>query len=224
LIETPTFFEASSSTLARSKPAKAKPVIGLAGGIGAGKSSVAHELERLGAAVLDFDRLAHEQLVEPEVLAKLQAWWGDRILDSTGRVDRAALATIVFNDPNELGRLEGLLYPRLMTLCQRRLQELKSIDGVRAIVLDAPKLYEAGLDRLCNAVVFVEADRSLRLARVGRSRGWDEAELDRRENLQKPLDKKKACADYVVVNHSGAEHLRSQVERVFNSVLASFSE
>ena len=94
---------------------------------------------------------------------------------------------------------------------------------VRAIVLDAPKLFEVGLNQLCDTVVFVDAEWSVRVRRAAESRGWSEVELARRENLQSPLDGKKANADHIVINHSGIDELRSQVERVFASVLASFA-
>ena len=94
--------------------------------------------------------------------------------------------------------------------------------SVRAIVLDAPKLYEAGLNELCDAVLFIDADRKTRVRRLAASRGWSEKELLRRENLLNPLDNKRAIADHVVVNHSSIVELRSETERVFSSVLAAF--
>ncbi|MGD2111067.1 MAG: dephospho-CoA kinase [Phycisphaerae bacterium] len=200
-----------------------KPVIGLAGGIGAGKTAVARVFESLGAAVIDSDRLAHEVLQDPDAVTTLREWWGDSILSSGGAIDRAAVGELVFRQPAELKRLEGLLYP----LIERRRSELMAAyakeEGVKGIVVDAPKLYEAGVDKICDVVVFVEADRSVRVSRVADSRGWTEEELDRRESLQNPLDAKKASADYVVTNNSGIEGLRIQVERVFSSVLASFT-
>ena len=93
----------------------------------------------------------------------------------------------------------------------------------KAVVLDAPKLFESGLNELCDKVIFVEADWSMRVRRVAESRGWTEEEFIRRENLQNPLDMKKANADHVVKNHSGIDALQAQVERVFSSVLASFA-
>lgn len=200
-----------------------KPIIGLAGGIGAGKSSVARVFQTLGAAVIDFDRLTHEQLRHPEVVAKLRRWWGDGICTAAGEVDHQAVASIVFDDPAQLSRLEGLLYPRLD---RRRVELVAAYERdptVDAVVLDAAKLYEAGLGELCTAVVFVEVERAIRLQRLAETRGWTDAELTRRENLQDALDKKRHLADYVVVNHSDIDHLRPQVERVFSSVLASFS-
>lgn len=197
-------------------------MIGLAGGIGAGKSSVAKEFARLGAAVLDFDHLAHEELDAKDVQQQLRAWWGEDVV-SEGRVNRRRVASIVFANPSELARLEGLLYPRLKQRGFDALERLMDDDRCRAVVLDAPKLFEAGLDAVCDVIVFVEADRAARLERLARSRGWDQAELDRRENLQNPLDNKRDRADYIVMNCGSIEHLRSQVERVFKSVLSSFS-
>ena len=99
--------------------------------------------------------------------------------------------------------------------------ELELDPSVKAIVIDAPKLYEAGVDKVCDVVVFVEADKANRVERVTASRNWTEEELSRRENLQNPLDTKRASADYVITNNSGLEELRIQVEQVLSSVLAS---
>lgn len=202
---------------------RTKPVIGLAGGIGAGKSTVAQELAKLGAVVLDFDQLARVELEKPDAKEAIRGWWGDSIFLPDGSIDRSALAAIVFHDAKALERLEGLLYPRLRRLCRDELGRLDQSAAGLAIVLDAPKLYEAGLDELCDAIIFVEADRDTRLDRVQRIRGWMPSEWERRENLQNPLDMKRSKADYIVINHGSIEHLRSQVERVFKSVLSSFT-
>ena len=201
---------------------RTKPVIGLAGGIGAGKSTVARILESLGAAVIDSDRLSHEELASTDVIATLRDWWGDAICTTAGEVDRSAIAAIVFNDQGELARLEGLLYPRIRRRRKALLRSFGDDPMVKAIVLDSPKLFEAGLNELCDTVVFVEADRSVRVRRVRETRGWTEEELFRRENLFKPLDQKRANADHAIVNHSTIEVLRTHVERVFQAALASF--
>ena len=200
-----------------------KPIIGLAGGIGAGKSSVARILEALGAVVIDADRLAHEELSNPEVVAELRQWWGERVCTPAGEVDHQTIAAIVFDNPAELTRLENVLYPRIHHRHQELLAAHAADPNVAAIVLDAPKLFETGLNQLCHTVIFVDADWSVRVRRVADSRGWTEAELARRENLQNPLDSKRANADQVVVNHSSINELWSQVERVFSAVLASFA-
>lgn len=200
-----------------------KPVIGLTGGIGSGKTTVAEVFRLLGAGVIDFDRLAHAVLADPQVVASLRRWWGDGVVGADGAVDRAAVAAIVFDDAAELARLESLVYPHLEAPRKELTAQFQADPAVSAVVWDAPKLSEAGLDRLCDAVVFVDADRPQRVSRVAATRGWTEAELVRREKLQKPLDKKRTDADHVVRNHSGIEQLRSQAKRVFAEVLASFT-
>ena len=200
-----------------------KPVVGLAGGIGAGKSSVARVLESLGAVVIDSDRQCHAEFGDPEVVATIRRWWGDVVCGPGGEVDRQALARIVFDSPAELARLEGLLYPRLARRREELIAAYEADPQVQAIVLDSPKLFEAGLNELCDAVIFVDASRSVRARRLAESRGWTEETLQKRENLLKPLDMKRALADHVVVNHSSIAALRSQVERVFSSVLAALS-
>jgi len=200
-----------------------KPVIGLTGGVGAGKSSVARVLESLGAAVIDSDRLAHEILAEPEVVATLRSWWGEGVCTAPGVVNRRAIADIVFSRPDQLKRLEELLYPRIDQWRAELTAQYEPDSRIRAIVLDAPKLYEAGVDRHCDAVIFVDAEAPTRLRRLADSRGWTHAELQRREQQQKPLDIKKASADYIVANNSSIDGLRPAVEQVFEAILVAFS-
>lgn len=179
--------------------------------------------ESLQVAVIDSDRLAHEQYGESEVKTTLQQWWGAEVADSGGTVDRRKIAGIVFSAPEQLSRLEGLLYPRIEAK-RRELMAVHEADlNVAAILIDAPKLFEAGVDKVCDAVIFVDADRSIRLERVTRTRGWTEADLERRERLQFPLDKKRANADYVIENNSGIAQLRLAVEQAFKWVLVTFS-
>ena len=92
------------------------PVIGLCGGIGAGKSAVAGILADLGCVVSDSDRDAREVLADPEVLEVLRGWWGDDVVGTDGRLDRSRIAGRVFADDSERARLEGLVHPRLHRL------------------------------------------------------------------------------------------------------------
>jgi dephospho-CoA kinase len=210
--------------LSNAKPAGKTPVIGLAGGIGAGKSAVARVLESLGAAVLDSDRQVHALYRDPEVVRTVCQWWGESVLGTDGAVDRGAVASIVFQNPGELDRLEGLLYPRMARWREDRIAELSADPGVSAIVLDTPKLYETGLDGLCDAVIFVAADRAVREARVIAGRGWTGRQLEQRENLLKPLDQKQASADYVVENQADLAALQAEIRRIYSSILEARSK
>ena len=193
-------------------------VIGLAGGVGAGKSTVAAILARMGCVVADADALAHQALQEAELRATITGWWGPKVLDAAGRIDRAAVARIIFDRPAERKRLESLVHPWI----RRRQKELFAAAPreARALVIDAPLLFETGLDRECDAVIFVEAGRETRLARLGAGRGWTQRELDRREASQLPLDVKRSRADYVVVNDGDLDDLTDQVRRILDELNA----
>lgn len=198
---------------------KNKPVIGLAGGIGSGKSLVAAIIEELGGKVIDSDRMTDEEFQNPEVQDAFRCWWGEGICHADGSIDRKAVADIIFRRSAERTRMEEFLYPRLE---RRRKAMMKAFDDapeVKAIVLDSPLLYEFGLDRACDAVIFVEADRSVRLGRLAETRGWTESEYVRREKLQKPLDTKRKTADFTVINNSDVDALRSQVKTIVAQLL-----
>ena len=196
-----------------------KPVIGLVGGIGAGKSRVAQILAECGAGVIDSDALSRALLAEPEVVATLRKWWGEAILDREGRIDRGRVGDMVFTNAVERARLEGLLHPRIAQERLARLARFQADPAVRAVVLDSPLLFETGLNRQCDTVWFVDADPEVRAQRVTAGRGWSRAELDRREKLQMPLDLKRGRADSNIVNNSDAAALRAQVVRLFHQVL-----
>lgn len=201
-----------------------KLVIGMAGGIASGKSLVAGILGDLGAKVVDSDRLAHEELSDPEVIAAFRSWWGRGVCTPDGLIDRRAMSDIIFEEPAQRLRMEAYLYPRLE---RRRLQMMEAFDdepSVRAIVVDSPLLYEVGLDKICDVVVFTEADRLVRLGRATKRRGWTEQEFDRREKLQESVDTKGQAADYRVVNNSTVDALRAQVEPLFERLLATGSD
>ncbi len=192
-------------------------IIGLAGGVGAGKSSVAAAFRDLGCVVIDSDQEAKAALRLPRVKAELRSWWGEAAFGPDGEVNRAAVARIVFADPAQRLRLESLIHPLLRGTRHAAIDAAER-DGAPAVILDAPLLFEAGLDAECDAVVFVEAPRSQRVARVAR-RGWDEAELDRREKTQLPLEHKRARAHHVVDNSADEARLRARVAEVFSAIM-----
>ena len=187
---------------------------------------VARQLGRLGCVVIDSDAVAHALLRSPEVMDAIRREWGTDVCGPDKQIDRRALGAKVFADPKELQKLEDLLYPRIHEHRQRVMADHAGDPAVRAFVLDAPKLFEAGVDKECDAVIFVEADDDVRRQRVGKSRGWSEAELARREKMQIPLDKKRTMADYVVVNnsHAGPDSLTPELERILERVAGSLNQ
>ncbi len=191
-------------------------ILGIAGGVGAGKSTVAGILAGLGCVVADSDVLGREALRDPDLRDEIVSWWGTGVLDESGEIDRAAVARIVFARPRQRQRLESLVHPWIRT--RRRALFEQAPPETRALVIDAPLLFEAGLDRECTAVIFVETDRPQRLGRLVDSRGWDEAELTRREESQLSLDDKRARSDYVVINNGDLDELSKQIHRILNEL------
>lgn len=194
-------------------------VIGLAGGIAAGKSAVARVFAERGAVVIDSDKEAKDALDRPEVRGELIRWWGDGVLAADGRIDRKKVGSIIFADQSQRERLERLVHPLVRA---NRSEMIARADPrtTPAIVVDAPLLYEVGLDRECDTVVFVDAPREQRLARANETRGWDEAELTKREKAQIPVEVKRGKADYLIANDASLEELRSRAHVAFSEILA----
>ena len=193
------------------------PVIGIAGGIGSGKSEAARVLVRLGCIAVDSDLEARQAMERPDVRARIVEWWGTSVLGPDGRVSRKALADIIFKDSEQRLRLEGLIHPLIRTKRDEVRKRAKE-SGAAGVVIDAPLLFEAGVDAECDAVIFVDAPREARLARVKASRGWSDEELTRREQNQMPLDEKRRRSQYVVDNSGSPQDLAKAVEAAFLSI------
>ena len=200
-----------------------KPVIGIAGGIGSGKSFIARLFGELGCAVIDSDAQVKAAYRDQVVRDALRSWWGDEVLLADGEINRQAIARRVFTNDAERRRLEGLIHPWVALARRREMEDAAADAQAVGYVWDTPLLFEAGLDAECDAVVFVEAPPDQRLRRVRESRGWDEAELLRREKSQWPLDKKRRLSHDVVTNTADADAARGQVREALSRILARTS-
>ncbi|MBL1218906.1 MAG: dephospho-CoA kinase [Planctomycetes bacterium] len=201
------------------------PIIGLCGGIGSGKSEVARVLEQLGCVVTYSDRDVQRALDTEEVRDTLRAWWGDRALDPQGHVNRPAVAEIVFADEAARRKLEQLLHPIADAMRKEQWQQARRTcgdSGIPAFVIDAPLLFEAGLNHACDVVLFVDVSRTIRLERLKRDRGWAPEQLELREKSQWPLDKKRNRSDHVIQNNADVTALRHDVEALFQQILHDY--
>lgn len=194
-------------------------MFGLAGGVGSGKSTAAAVLGELGCAVIDGDAIGQELLDDPNVARQLRRRWGDRIFGPDGAVDRQALAAIVFQDHDELGRLNAILHPPIRRRMAERIAALASDAGAGAAVLDAAVLFEAGWDELCTHLVFIDAPGRDRRRRVAAQRGWDRRTWARREKSQISLDKKRRRCDYIINNSSSVPCLRERIRELFRNIV-----
>lgn len=197
---------------------------GIVGGVASGKSLVSQQFAALGAGILDADRAGHEVLAnDADVRAALVDRWGSTVLAADGSVDRHAVAARVFGDSENAVAdrkfLEHSLHPRIRQRLDVDRQQFVAAGRV-AVVLDAPLLLEAGWGPMCDVIVFVDTPREVRLARAA-NRGWHEAEFDRREAAQWPIERKCSAADVVIQNSGLAEDLRAAVGRLWSQHLAT---
>jgi dephospho-CoA kinase len=196
-------------------------VIGVVGGIGSGKSCVAEQFARLGAQVIRADEIGHEVLRSPDVRDALSRRWGPAVLASDGQIDRAAVARIVFDrsaaGQAELRFLESVTHPRIEASMRARLDQLARQGNVPAVVVDAAVLLEAGWDRMCDVLVFVDASRAQRIARVC-GRGWTAADIASREAAQLSVEEKRKVADGVIDNSGSIDHTFAQVQQFWQSL------
>lgn len=195
-----------------------KPVIGLIGGIGSGKSEVAHLLGELGCDVIDADRIGHELLRRPDVLEELVGRFGPGIREADGSIDRPTLAARAFGDAEAHAALNAIMHPPLRAELVGRIEAFYA-GSAPAAVLDAALLLETDWHELCDRIVFVDAPYEDRLRRAVASRGWTKEQFEARENCQKALDIKRSRADDVLDNSSSVSHLRRQVRLLYQRVV-----
>jgi dephospho-CoA kinase len=189
-----------------------KPVIGVIGGIGAGKSTVAAALARRGGAVIDADQLGHRALETPGVRDWLLGRWGPRVLKPDGSPDRRAVGRIVFADPAERRSLEEQVFPVIRRLAEERIAAAQTDPAARFVVLDAAVLLEAGWTDVCDKLVYIDAPREVRLARLAARSRWSADEVAAREAAQLPAAEKRRRADAVIVNDGPAEKVDAQID------------
>ncbi|MDD5064114.1 MAG: dephospho-CoA kinase [Phycisphaerae bacterium] len=196
------------------KPKK-KPIIGILGGLGSGKTAVATEFARLGCAVIDADKLAHNLLNKQDLRKRIVARFGREILDSKGKISRRKLAKLAFADTGKIAALNKLIHPLVLKQVTALIKKANGQNKVKAIVLDMPLLMEVGWAKRCDKLVFVKCSRKIRVKRAKMELG----ELKCREKFQISLYKKKTIADNTIDNNSGFSALAGQVTDIFSSIM-----
>jgi dephospho-CoA kinase len=191
------------------------PFVGLTGGIGAGKSEALAALGRLGAATLSTDAVVHELYASSELREALAERWGEGAVPG-GEVDRAAVASIVFERPGEREWLEGLLWPRVGRRVAEWREEVGESDPVpRAAVVEVPLLFEAGMEGIFDATIAVTTDEALR-SRRAEGRGHEK--VDSRTSRQLSQGEKAERADFVVPNDGTIEDLEERLALVLKEL------
>lgn len=193
--------------------------IGLTGGIGSGKSTVAHLFADRGAFVVDADRIARE-VVAPGTpgLAEVVATFGPGVLSAEGSLDRAALASIVFADPAARQRLNEITHPRIAA---RTAEIMAALPADAIVIHDVPLLVESGLAGAYDLVVVVDAPDETRVARLV-GRGMDEEDARARIASQSSREERLAAADIVIDNSGSLAELTEQIDRAWPVVSGGY--
>ena len=193
-------------------------VLGLTGGIGSGKSTVASMFTQLGAEVIDADQLARD-LVEPgqPALEEIVRAFGTDMLQADGRLDRAKLGRLIFADAGARSRLNAITHPRILDRMNQDVQRRKDRRGL--LLLDIPLLHENARTSLVEKVIVVWVDAATQLRRLTERSGLSIDEATRRVASQMPLDEKRAQADIVIDNSGSLESTRRQVEAIYRDLI-----
>ena len=192
-------------------------LVGLTGGIGAGKSTVARMLEKRGAVVFDADVLAR-QAVAPGTpgFDQVVERFGPNVLAPGGGLDREALASIVFSDPAARRDLEGIVHPEVRRMFAEGCEEYRDSD--RVVVFSAPLLVETGMHTAFDLLIVVSAPVAAQIERLMRGRGMAERNVQARIAAQLPLEAKAEVADILVDNEGTLEDLERRVELVWRDL------
>jgi dephospho-CoA kinase len=192
-------------------------LVGLTGGIGTGKSTVARMLESRGAVVFDADVLAR-QAVAPGTpgFDQVVERFGPNVLAPGGGLDREALASIVFSDPAARRDLEGIVHPEVRRMFAEGCEEYKDSD--RVVIFSAPLLVETGMHTAFDLLIVVSAPVATQIERLMRGRGMAERDVRARIAAQLPLEAKAEVADILVDNEGRLEDLEGRVERVWRDL------
>ena len=196
--------------------------VGLTGGIGSGKSTVAQLLQEHGAVVIDADAISRELTAKGSpVLDQIRDAFGTHVLTDTGELDRAALAKIVFDDETARERLNSIVHPAVRQESARLVDEAARAETFSGVVVqDIPLLVETGQADSFDGVIVVEAPESVRIDRLVTARGMKEDDARSRIRSQATDDQRRAVATWIIDNSGDRETTTAQVATLWDELTA----
>ena len=192
-------------------------VIGLTGGIGTGKSEAARHMVSLGAALIDADVVGHEAYTpHAEAWQRVVEAFGEGILQSSGEIDRRGLGAIVFSDPEQLARLNGIMHPLMARMVQERIETLEA-DGAEVVVVEAALLFEAGWNSLVQEVWVTDSSEDAVIHRLSQRNGMSEEEARKRLDSQMSRAERLGRADVVIDNSGDVADMREAISELWET-------
>lgn len=193
-------------------------LVGLTGGIGAGKSTVARLLAEHGAIVIDADSIVHElQRPGTDVFRAIVERFGDQVVAPDGTLNRSKLAEVAFADEAARSALNSIVHPAVYGVMSERIAAVTDPSAI--VVLDVPLLAESGGGEGMDFVVVVDADQDVRVDRVVAERGLDPQQVRARMAVQASSEQREALADVVIKNDGDVDELRAQVDALWAELL-----
>lgn len=195
--------------------------VGITGGIGSGKSTVSRILEEKGAYVFDADQVAKNLIdSDPALQQELLDEFMDDIIDSAGRIVKEHLARIGFSSRENQEMLNAIVHPYVFRANDELQEQLAREDEVKLYVLDAPLLFESGLDHHVDYTVLVYARLKTRLERALQRGTLSRDDILRRMDLQMPDEEKMQLADFIIENNGTEEELRAETDRIYHRIMS----
>ena len=194
-------------------------VIGLTGGIASGKSTVVKELKRLGAKVVDADSISRE-IVKPHFSAwrKIVRKFGRAILKKNNQIDRQKLGRIIFSNSSKRKMLERITHPEIISQIKKQLKKFIKKNKKSVIVIDAPLLFEAKLEKIADKVVVVWCSNKCQVERLLKKTSLKRSDIERRIKAQLPIEIKKKRADFSINNSNNIQVLKLKTKQFWNKL------
>ena len=193
-------------------------LVGITGGMGSGKSSLARLLTERGAILVDADRITHRVLGGEEVIQALREALGEDIVDARGDLDRSEVGRRAFSSEENWRLLNRIVRPPLAAALWGEVERAVKMSEGKIVVVDAPLLFEWDSQERFDAVIVVDAEEALCIERAKQRSKFSEEEIRQRMAYQMPAERKREKADYVVDNDGDLDQLRRQVDRVWREL------
>lgn len=187
-------------------------ILGLTGGIGTGKSTVAKMLREKNIPVVDTDSISKEIIEYPEIIEKIKAEISSKIFNNENKLDRKKLSEIVFENKDKLKKLNEIMHPVILKKMWEEVEKLKK--DYKVIVVDIPLLFEINMENEVDKVLLIYSSKEIQIERIMNRDGRTREEAIKIINSQMPLYKKREKSDYIIQNNDSLEKLKKNLDKV----------
>ena len=187
-------------------------ILGLTGGIGTGKSTVANMLKEKGIPVVDTDLISREVIQYPEIIEKIKLAISNEVFDFNNKLNRKKMSEIVFENQEKLKKLNEIMHPEILKKMWKEVEKLKK--DYKIIVVDIPLLFEINMEKEVDKILLIYASKEIQLKRIMERDGRTREEAIKIINSQMPLYKKREKSDYIIQNNDSLEKLEKSLDKI----------